>query len=96
MCIHARLRALAAPAGLEPAIPYGILINSQAFYQLNYRAIKIIFFFLHIYYNIFFKKNQKRFFYQTRQIFLIYGALPIELIPEMVGDGGLEPPTSGS
>lgn len=64
--------SLAAPAGLEPAIPYGILINSQAFYQLNYRAIK-----------------QDDFFDYN-------GALPIELIPEMVGDEGLEPPTPGS
>ena len=38
----------------------------------------------------------KKFFPKSRQIFLIYGALPIELIPEVVGDRGLEPPTSGS
>ena len=34
---------MAPPAGLEPAIPFGIQINSLAFYQLNYRGIKAVF-----------------------------------------------------
>ena len=52
------------------------------------------FFILHIYYIIFFIKNQKRFFIHTRRFFMIfYAALPLSYSPILVEEEGFEPPT---
>ena len=59
------------------------LIKSQLLCQLSYEAMFLTSFLLHIYYNIFFYKNQKRFF--KTLFFDFNGALPTELLPHKWG-----------
>ena len=66
------------------------LIKSQLLCQLSYEVVFLISFLLHIYYNIFFYKNQKRFF--KTLFFDFNGALPTELLSTSIGPIRAVPP----